>query len=190
MPNNAQNTHVIVPTFCFHFVSALVAGRSGTVGLLPSLSVCFMATNGTGQSGRKRKERSDAAPPSGVPELPENVGLEMLSEDEDVQDAQDEVASDDSEVDEFPEIVASSDEGEDDEEDDEGEEDEEDHSEKEESSEDTDVDLVPYPKPKTIISDITGHPKRVYPEIEADYDSDSSTEDVSYNCMTMGSSSA
>ncbi|GJJ07346.1 Ribosome bioproteinsis protein erb1 [Clathrus columnatus] len=32
-------------------------------------------------------------------------------------------------------------------------------------------------QPKTIISEITGQPKRVYPPIEPDYDSDSSTED-------------
>lgn len=34
------------------------------------------------------------------------------------------------------------------------------------------------PKARTVISRITGRPKRVYPEIEPDYDSDSSTEDV------------
>lgn len=35
---------------------------------------------------------------------------------------------------------------------------------------------------KTVISKITGQPKQVYPPIEPDYDSDSSTEDVS--CLT------
>ena len=35
------------------------------------------------------------------------------------------------------------------------------------------------PEVKNEISDITGAPKRVYPPIEPDYDSDSSTEDAS-----------
>ncbi|KAF8592530.1 BOP1NT-domain-containing protein [Ramaria rubella] len=35
-----------------------------------------------------------------------------------------------------------------------------------------------FPLPKTIISHITGEPKRVYPSIEPDYDSDSSTENA------------
>ena len=34
------------------------------------------------------------------------------------------------------------------------------------------------PKGKTVLSKVTGRPKRVYPDIEPDYDSDSSTEDV------------
>lgn len=40
--------------------------------------------------------------------------------------------------------------------------------------------FVGFPRAKTIISEITGQPKQVYPPIEPDYDSDSSTEDVSY----------
>lgn len=40
------------------------------------------------------------------------------------------------------------------------------------------------PKGKTVISQITGRPKRVYPEIEPDYDSDSSTEDVWFTLYT------
>jgi ribosome biogenesis protein ERB1 len=31
---------------------------------------------------------------------------------------------------------------------------------------------------ETVISNITGRPKRVYPEIDPEYDSDSSTEEV------------
>lgn len=38
------------------------------------------------------------------------------------------------------------------------------------------------PKAKIITSNITGRPKRVYPEIEPDYDSDSSTEEVRVAC--------
>lgn len=36
-----------------------------------------------------------------------------------------------------------------------------------------------YAMPKMVTSEITGEPKKVYPPIEPDYDSDSSTEDVS-----------
>ena len=42
----------------------------------------------------------------------------------------------------------------------------------------SDDELRIFPRPKTITSDITGRPKRVYPPIEPDYDSDSSTEEV------------
>ena len=90
-------------------------------------------------------------------------------------------SSDDGEVDEFPEIDARSDtedeeeEGEDDESE---EEDEEDEAEDEDESDASDESLHVWPKPKTVVSDITGQPKRVYPDIEPDYDSDSSTEDV------------
>ena len=40
-------------------------------------------------------------------------------------------------------------------------------------------DLHIFPEAKVITSEITGQPKKVYPEIEPDYDSDSSTEEVS-----------
>ena len=110
-----------------------------------------------------------------VEALPE-VGIEMLSEDEDGQGEAS--GSDDGEVDEFPEIDANSDSEEDSEEgDDEGDEEDEDEEEDEEDEE-TDDDLHIFPKAKTITSDITGQLKKVYPEIEPDYDSDSSTEDV------------
>ena len=107
----------------------------------------------------------------------------MGSEDES-EDGGD--VSDDGEVDAFPEIDARSDtddeDYEDDGEDDSEDEDEEDEDEEDEETEDSedgsDDDLHIFPKAKTVISDITGQPKRVYPEIEPDYDSDSSTEDV------------
>lgn len=113
-------------------------------------------------------------------------GLEIASEDE----GEDGEKSDDGEVDEFPEIDTSSDtedeeDGDDDEDDEEEDEDEEDEEEEgdEEDESSTDVDedddeLHIFPKAKTVVSDITGKPKRVYPPIEPDYDSDSSTEDV------------
>ena len=114
-------------------------------------------------------------------------GLEITDEDGDEQDESD------GEVDEFPEIDTRSDSeedevedayGEDAGEDDQDDEDDESGSEVEDAEEEeseTDIDddeINVFPKAKTIVSDITGQPKRVYPEIEPDYDSDSSTEDV------------
>ena len=137
------------------------------------------------KQSKKRKaapeEEAPAAPPPAA--FPQNVGLEMGSEDEG-EDGGD--VSDDGEVDAFPEIDARSDtddeDYEDDGEDDSEDEDEEDEGEEDEEDEDyengSDDDLHIFPKAKTVISDITGQPKRVYPEIEPDYDSDSSTEDV------------
>jgi ribosome biogenesis protein ERB1 len=130
---------------------------------------------------KKRKQAyEDAEPPAELSNFSAPVeSLEMLSDEEGPED---DAASDDGQVDRFPEIDAASDseeEGsfgdEEDEEDSEGT-DEEDF---EEENSDDSLDRDIFPKPKTIISDITGHPKRVYPEIEPDYDSDSSTEDVS-----------
>jgi ribosome biogenesis protein ERB1 len=102
------------------------------------------------------------------------VSLEILSDEEDGVGMSD---SDDGEVDEFPEIDTRSD-SEDEEY--EGSEDGSDGEDDEESSavSDVDSDLHIFPESKTIISNITGQPKRVYPEIEPDYDSDSSTDDV------------
>ncbi|KAI0723343.1 ribosome biogenesis protein ERB1 [Earliella scabrosa] len=129
---------------------------------------------------KKRKaapeEEAPAAPPPAA--FPQNVGLEMGSEDES-EDGGD--VSDDGEVDAFPEIDARSDTDDEDYEED-GEDDSEDEDEEDEETEDSedgsDDDLHIFPKAKTVISDITGQPKRVYPEIEPDYDSDSSTEDT------------
>ncbi|KAH9943090.1 ribosome biogenesis protein ERB1 [Epithele typhae] len=102
----------------------------------------------------------------------------MGSEDEGEED---EVASDDGEVEAFPEIDARSDTDEDDGDYQAGDENDEEDDldpEDEESEDASDDDLRIFPQSKTIISDITGQPKRVYPEIEPDYDSDSSTEDA------------
>ena len=129
------------------------------------------------QNGKKRKavvEEEFQPQPFAT-----NVGLEMESEDE---EAGAEDSSDDGEVDEFPEIDTRSDSEEEDsgEEVAESEEDEEDEEDEEETDAESssDEELHIFPKAKTIISNITGQPKRVYPEIEPDYDSDSSTEDV------------
>ncbi|KAI9067600.1 BOP1NT-domain-containing protein [Trametes sanguinea] len=144
-----------------------------------------MAAVETKKLSKKRKaaQEEEETPASAPAAFPQEVGLEMGSEDEGEEG---EDVSDDGEVDEFPEIDARSDtedEAEDgDEEDDESEEDE-DEEDEEDLDEDDDSDasdesLHVWPKPKTVVSDITGQPKRVYPEIEPEYDSDSSTEDT------------
>lgn len=137
------------------------------------------------QNGKKRKA-AEAVEPQPEP-FATNVGLDMESEDEEAAEPD---ASDDDEVDEFPEIDTRSDSEEDeeyednegqsegDEEEDEEDTDEEDEEDETEAESSSDTELHIFPKAKTIISGITGQPKRVYPEIEPDYDSDSSTEDV------------
>ena len=125
----------------------------------------------------KKRKASAPEPASKDEQLLSASALEMLSEDE--QDEEPE--SDDGDYEEFPEIDAASDtEDEEDEEQDESE-DEEDEEEDDYSSDasGSDKKLPIFPEAKVVISDITGEPKKVYPEIEPDYDSDSSTEDVS-----------
>ncbi|KAL1750913.1 NUC169 domain-containing protein [Schizophyllum commune] len=122
---------------------------------------------------KKRKHATETAPET----FNDTTALEMLSDEEDGQS----VHSDDGEVDNFPEIDAGSDSS-DDESYLEGSEDEDEEDEEEltegTSASDDDEELHIFPKAKTVTSDITGQPKRVYPEIEPDYDSDSSTEDA------------
>jgi ribosome biogenesis protein ERB1 len=119
----------------------------------------------------KKRKQADAEVQEPGP-FAEAVGLEMLSDEEDEEGGS---GSDDGEVDEFPEIDARSD-SEDEEY--EGSEDGSDEEDNDESSAASDSDLHIFPESKMIMSNITGQPKRVYPEIEPDYDSDSSTEDV------------
>ena len=127
---------------------------------------------------RKRKqpikEQSDGSDSEHFPD----GGLDLLSGDEDEDGPVQESDSDD--VDAFPEIDAGSDTDEEDEESHGDDEDCLEESDEEGQDEDvlSDDDLHIYPRAKTVISDITGHLKKVYPEIEPDYDSDSSTEDV------------
>ncbi|KAI0959806.1 Ribosome biogenesis protein erb1 [Taiwanofungus camphoratus] len=141
-----------------------------------------MVAEDVGKKSKKRRAASEEAPAPSI--FSQNVGLEMQSEDE---GAGDEDASDDGEIDEFPEIDTRSDsdeeddagsEDEEDEEDEDEEDEDEDEEDEEENEDESDDSLHPFPKAKTVISDITGQPKRVYPEIEPDYDSDSSTEDT------------
>ena len=122
-----------------------------------------------------RKRKVSAPEPALKDERVLSAGtLEMLSEDE----RDEEPESDDGDYDEFPEIDAASDtEGEEDE--DEDEQEDEDESDSSSDASGSDKRLSIFPKARVVISDITGEPKKVYPEIEPDYDSDSSTEDVS-----------
>ena len=121
----------------------------------------------------KKRKVSAPDPTPGDDQLPSANALEMLSEDE--QDEEPE--SDDGDYEEFPEIDAASDTDEDEDEETEGEEEEEEDYSSDASG--SDKKLPIFPKAKVVISEITGEPKKVYPEIEPDYDSDSSTEDVS-----------
>ncbi|KAF9485377.1 ribosome biogenesis protein ERB1 [Pholiota conissans] len=128
-----------------------------------------------GRKSTKRKQIEEEERAQ-TEELPADGGLEMLSDEEDGD-----AASDDGHVDEFPEFVneSSSEESDYEEDEEEEEEEEEDSSEAgEDSDAGSDDSLHVFPKAKTIISDITQQPKIVYPEIEPDYDSDSSTEDT------------
>ena len=101
--------------------------------------------------------------------------LEMLSDEEDEED----LVSDDGLVDDFPELNVQSD-SDDSESGHSTPEDDDDSSGSIDDSDSDDDSLHLFPKPKTVVSDITNQPKLVYPEIEPDYDSDSSTEDVSF----------
>jgi ribosome biogenesis protein ERB1 len=120
---------------------------------------------------RKQVDEEDVSPEN----LQATGSLEMLSDEEDAGDT----SSDDGQIDEFPEIVDESESGESDfEEDDDDDESQEDDERDDEGAE-SDDSLHIFPKAKVVVSEITRQPKTVYPEIEPDYDSDSSTEEVS-----------
>lgn len=111
-----------------------------------------------------------------ISELADADDLEMLTDDE----AGDEASSDDGEVDDFPELNGDDPDTSDDDIDDEDIEglSQEENENVSDSDSDSSIAHSIFPRPKTITSQITGEPKRVYPEIEPDYDSDSSTEEV------------
>lgn len=118
---------------------------------------------------RKQVDEEDVSPE----DLQATGSLEMLSDEEDAGDT----SSDDGQVDEFPEIVDESDSDESDFEEDDDDEGQEDDEHDDEGAE-SDDSLHIFPKAKVVVSEITHQPKTVYPEIEPDYDSDSSTEEV------------
>jgi ribosome biogenesis protein ERB1 len=138
----------------------------------------------------KRKRTSDE--PTGPELISEKLDLQSLSDQEGEEDA-----SSEGSVEEFPEVdlgddteeeEGSSEAGDEveessepsDEEDAESDEDVSDESVNEDEDDaDRDSDDVHiYSKSKDVVSDITGQVKRVYPDIDPEYDSDSSTEDV------------
>lgn len=131
-----------------------------------------------------RKRKHDSEEVLELVSFSQAVNLDMGSDEEGEGSGS---GSDDGQVDEFPEIDTRSDSEEEDfsgvEQGNESEDDDDDDGEEEEeesTSSDSDSDLHIFPESKTIVSQITGQPKRVYPEIEPDYDSDSSTEDVRF----------
>lgn len=138
------------------------------------------------QNGKRKRIAAEVETATAKPEIPQNMALEMSSEDEAEEDDSDD------DVVPFPEIDVRSDSEEDgDEVEEEGEGSEDDSEEEEEDEDDEgnesedittedDDELNIFPKSKSIISKITGQPKTVYPEIEPEYDSDSSTEDVCF----------
>ncbi|KAH7887940.1 NUC169 domain-containing protein [Phlebopus sp. FC_14] len=124
----------------------------------------------------KRKERDSEGDKKNA--FAETVGLEMMSDEEgDSGGAEEDAESDEEENDEFPELDFSSDSDSDAESTDDEDVIDEENEDTLDSHSSSDADVQIFPKSKTIVSGITGHPKRVYPEIEPDYDSDSSTED-------------
>jgi hypothetical protein len=146
-----------------------MAAKRKVNGSAPPTTALESTRNGKTES-RKRKELVESDSDGEDGQLGQT--LAMPSDDEAESDAGSESEGSDAEP--FPEIdPASSSEEEDQDEPD--VEDEEDNSE-------TDSGRSTSPIPlggMLITSDITGQPKRIYNPIEPDYDSDSSTEDVS-----------
>jgi len=135
-----------------------------------------MVMDGVLSNSKKRKQ---AGQEQEVFSAPTPVQLEMLTDEEDA----DEISSDGGEADEFPEIDADSSSDEDEEYKKELSSEDENNEDTEESatgsgSSDSDTSLHIFPMAKTVISNITGKKKVVYPDIDPEYDSDSSIEDV------------
>jgi ribosome biogenesis protein ERB1 len=111
--------------------------------------------------------------------FPLDVNLESLDDEHDQSDSEE-----DNEVHSFPSLDVRSDSEDEDEEEEVDEEDVTEEEEEGSNSSDVNQEFSVFPKPKTVISGITGQPKREYPPIEPDYDTDSSTEDV---CIVVNS---
>ena len=132
-----------------------------------------MAVTNATRVGLKRKQASDAESDDG--DEINSAGPDFdLPADEDNSDS----SSDDGQADNFPEILESdSSDGLSQDEDESAETEENDEID----SDTSDSELHIFPKPKLVLSEATGQPKFLYPDIEPDYDSDSSTEDVSWS---------
>jgi len=120
--------------------------------LIPPVDMSMRRTN---ELSKKRKK--DAVEIPVEDDLPAVVSLDIESDEEDRQ------GSDDGEMDDFPEIDMG---------------DSEVSSDSEESEVSTEETKNPQNPGDLVVSSITGRLKRVYPDIEPDYDSDSSTEEV------------
>lgn len=158
----------------------------------------YMAVRPTKQP-KKRKGPSEDHVPSvsdRAHDFPDDVGLDMHSEDEADGNVDEDDGEDDG-VEDFPELDPDSDSEDDDSEefvDEGGSEDEQDEDSEQDQWDEVDdgtevdeeLDIKLFPDAKIIKSKITGRPKKVYPEIIPDYDSDSSTEDVRIiDCVYM-----
>lgn len=113
--------------------------------------------NGKGTSKKRKEVQSDSEDELGL-------SVDMASDDE----TKDSGSGSDGEAEPFPEIDPASS----------SEEEYSDEPDYEEDESDSDSMSMP-PGGKVVTSGITGHPKRVYNPIDPNYDSDSSTEDVS-----------
>ena len=120
--------------------------------------------------GKKRKRDVEDAEIIHIP--PTNLEVDS--------DGEDSLSSDDGDAEPFPELDSGSSDTVSNEEEEEGE----GQGGNADDTEETDVDSEdgadekPPLDGKTVISKITGRPKRVYPEVAPEYDSDSSTEEV------------
>jgi ribosome biogenesis protein ERB1 len=141
--------------------------------LFGSLNNQKMASNPP-TSAKKRRRVVDGTLDSSNAILP--ASLDLPSDQEEEEDEGGSPSSDDDRVDEFPALDPDSDTSEDDDVEDAGS--QEGMEGEEQSSDEESEDHHIFPKAKHTISKITGHPKIVYPPIEPEYDSDSSTEDV------------
>jgi ribosome biogenesis protein ERB1 len=117
-----------------------------------------MATSTMNGTTRKRKKDEDETPAKA--QVPAVATLDVDSDGEDTSD------EDDGEMHDFPEL-------------DTGDSETSSDSKDSEDAEQSEDGLKKSPKPgDLVVSSITGRLKRIYPDIEPEYDSDSSTEDV------------
>ncbi|CAG8590881.1 13526_t:CDS:2, partial [Acaulospora colombiana] len=117
-------------------------------------------------NGTTKKRRKDDIKSFERDDLPALGNLDIDSDDQGAS------SGDDGEMDEFPEL-------------DTDDSDESTEAEQDEDTKGTENELKATQKPgELVVSSITGRLKRVYPEIEPEYDSDSSTEDAM--CLLTG----
>ena len=131
-------------------------------------------TTAVGQRGCGKEPSQASANEQSRPVLSQCISKREQRADE--EGSAEDITSDEDRVEEFPELVVQSDSDEDTSVDEELDEDE--YEEEDSNFQSNDPHYI-FPKPKTVVSAITKQPKLVYPGIEPEYDSDSSTEEVS-----------